>query len=79
MGTLFIGGVVAIWILAGIVFLLLSIFWIIELIDIVRRQFENDAVKVIWIVVVCMSHFVGAIVYHFAGRQMGRLPDQMTS
>lgn len=76
MDPLIGGGIVLIWTVCLVIGVALSIFWIFELIDIVRRRFENDLIKVVWLVVVCCSHFVGAILYHFAGRQMGRLPGQ---
>ncbi|MGO8670038.1 MAG: PLD nuclease N-terminal domain-containing protein [Capsulimonadaceae bacterium] len=48
-----------------------SVFWIIELIDICTRQFPDPTLKIVWLLVVFFLHFLGALVYHFVGRQMG--------
>jgi hypothetical protein len=70
------------WILAGgvglIVFLSLigaitTIFWIVELVDAARRQFDSDLVKIIWLCVIFFFHVIGAIAYYIAGKPMGRL------
>ena len=53
--------------------LLPSIFWLVELIDVVRRRFPDPTVKIVWVLVVIFTHFVGALVYYFVGRRQGTL------
>ncbi len=55
------------------VFLLPSIFWLVELIDVVRRRFPEPSTKIIWVLVVIFTHFIGALVYCFVGRKQGTL------
>lgn len=71
-----LGGIVLFWLLAILFIIVSSVFWIVELVDACRRTFENDTVKVVWIVVLCLSHFIGAIVYYIIGKPMGTLPGQ---
>ena len=53
--------------------LLPSILWLVELIDVVRRRFPDPATKIVWVLVVIFTHFVGALVYYFVGRKQGTL------
>ena len=46
-----------------IVGLALIIFWIWMIVDCAKRKFKNDAEKIIWIVVVAVCGWVGALVY----------------
>ena len=51
-----------------------SVFWIVELIDVARRQFPQPNVKVLWVIVVLLGHFLGALIYKLAGQQQGTIP-----
>jgi hypothetical protein len=51
---------------------LILMIWAV--VDAARRQFENDTVKVVWILVIVLGGPVGAVVYLVAGRPMGELP-----
>lgn len=50
------------------------IFWIWALIDVIRRQFPNQNDKTVWLIVVILLYWVGAIVYLIAGRKKGTIP-----
>lgn len=52
------------------------VFWIVEIIDAVRRQWPDPNTKIIWLLVVVLGHGIGAIVYYFAGRPSGWLPGE---
>jgi hypothetical protein len=54
----------------------LSIFWIIELIDVARREFPDPNTKILWLLVILFTHTLGAIIYYFAGKSQGTLPGQ---
>ena len=58
-----------------VIFLLLlpTIFWLVELIDVVRRRFPDPAIKIVWVLVVIFTHFIGALIYYFVGRRQGTL------
>jgi hypothetical protein len=62
------------FILLLLIIALTSLFWLWMLIDAVRREFDNPGFKILWIAVIFFLHFLGAVVYYFAGRDMGSLP-----
>jgi hypothetical protein len=53
-----------------------SIFWIVELIDVARRQFYDPNMKIVWVVVLIFTHFIGSLIYYFVGKGQGYLPGQ---
>jgi hypothetical protein len=67
--------------LASIVFFLLTaaltvlafVFWIWMLIDCVKNPGLPSGEKVVWVIVIALTHFLGALIYFFAGRPRGRL------
>jgi hypothetical protein len=52
------------------------VFWIVELIDVCRREFPDPNSKIIWLLVVVLAHGLGALIYYFAGKPNGRLPGE---
>ena len=52
------------------------VFWIVEIIDVARREFREPNAKIIWLLVVVFLHGLGAIIYYFAGKPTGWLPGQ---
>ncbi len=52
-------------ILLAIVFLA---FWIWMIVDCAKRKFRNDVEKVLWLVIIVLGHWVGAIVYFIVVR-----------
>ncbi len=52
------------------------VFWIVEIIDVARREFAEPNTKIIWLLVVVILHGLGALIYYFAGRPHGWLPGQ---
>lgn len=51
-----------------------TIFWIVMLVDAIRREFRDSNLKIVWVLVLVFTHLLGALIYFFAGRSMGRLP-----
>ncbi len=49
-------------ILIGILFF---VFWIIILVDAVMRKFKESNDRLIWILVVILAGFIGALIYYF--------------
>lgn len=68
------GGIGAILFIVGS-FIAAFVFWIVALVDAIRRQFDSDTTKIIWVCVVFFLHFLGALIYWFAGRPTGRFID----
>ncbi len=52
------------------------VFWIIELVDVARREFKDSNTKLLWVLVVALAHGLGALIYYFAGKPQGWLPGQ---
>lgn len=46
-------------------------FWIWMLIDCAQRTFPGENDKLIWILVVVLAGWIGAIIYYFVGRKKG--------
>lgn len=66
MNLLFIGGLSPgsfILILFSIVAFAFFVFWIITLVDIVRSNFKDPKMKLIWILIVLFANFLGVIIY----------------
>jgi hypothetical protein len=49
-----------------------SIFWIWMIVDCVRNEPAESNDKIVWILVILLTHFIGALIYFFARRQPRR-------
>lgn len=67
----FAGVMIFVWILAIVGF----VFWIWALIDVIRRQFTNPSDKTLWIILVVILGYLGAILYLIIGRKKGTIPS----
>lgn len=45
-----------------VIVLLTSIFWVMMLVDCAKRDFDD---KLIWILIIIFTHFLGATLYYF--------------
>ena len=74
------GGIIAAILLLYGFFILLGlasfVFWIVELVDVARREFRDPNTKLLWLLLVIFLHGLGAIIYYFAGRPQGWLPGE---
>jgi len=52
------------------------IFWIVEIVDVARREFKDSNTKLLWLLVVILAHGLGALIYYFAGKPQGWLPGE---
>lgn len=52
--------------LAVLIGILFFAFWIWMIVDASKRKFKNDVEKVIWIIVIVLGSWVGALVYLLA-------------
>lgn len=52
------------------------VFWIVEIVDVARREFRDSNTKLLWLLVVILAHGLGALIYYFAGRPQGWLPGE---
>jgi len=44
---------------------LLFVFWIWMIVDCAQRKFRNSTEKIVWIIVVVLGGWIGALVYFF--------------
>jgi len=49
--------------------LIFVVFWIWALIDILKSDFEDNIVKLIWLLVVFFLSILGVILYYFIGQK----------
>ena len=52
-----------------IVFLLLLVFWIVMLVNCLCGKWEESKNKLIWVIILVTTNFLGAILYFFIGRK----------
>jgi len=51
------------------VILAMVIFWIRAIIDIAKSRFKDDTTKIVWLLIVIFTGFLGALIYIFVGKQ----------
>jgi Co/Zn/Cd efflux system component len=44
----------------------LFIFWILMIVDCAKRDFKNENEKIVWIIVIVLAGWIGALIYYFA-------------
>ena len=50
--------------IALLVIITLLVFWIWTIVDCARRKFKNKTDKIVWMIVIVLFVFLGAIIYH---------------
>jgi hypothetical protein len=48
--------------------LLSFVFWIWMLIDAIKNEGLKEGEKIAWVLVIALTHLLGAVIYFFAGR-----------
>ena len=51
-----------------IIILLASIFWLWMVVDAAMNPRLSDTEKIVWVLIVLFTHFIGAVVYFFVAR-----------
>jgi hypothetical protein len=41
------------------------VFWILMIVDVAKRKFKDDSEKVVWILVIVLASWIGALIYYF--------------
>lgn len=73
-GMLLFGGFEVLLILCLLPLSLLSMaFWIWMLIDAAQNRGLDQNERIVWVIVVALLHFLGAVIYFFAGRPKRKL------
>jgi len=66
MGILGLGIIGMIFgLLATAVSIIAFVFWILMLVDCIKRKFKDDIEKIVWILVIIFTNIVGALIYYF--------------
>jgi len=58
-----------------IVGLALGVFWAYMIWNCIKRDFDNEVDKFIWLIFMIITHFVGAFVYYFLIKRKGMHPN----
>lgn len=67
------GFMMVVWLGFAVLGCVALVFWIYALIDVIKREFPGENEKLIWILVVALAGWIGALIYWFVGRQKGTL------
>jgi len=49
------------------------VFWILMLVDSVKRSFKSDGEKIAWVLIIIFLHIIGALVYYFAVKKEAKV------
>lgn len=75
-GAAFVGVFFLLWIIMMFVMLAVgiagTIFWIFMIVDCAKREFKNDNDKVVWIILLALTHLLGATIYYFAVKKQDK-------
>ncbi len=71
-----VDGIIVIYVFFILLALASAVFWIVEIVDVARREFPQPNMKIVWLLVVFFLHGLGAIIYYFVGKPTGWLPGQ---
>jgi hypothetical protein len=55
----------------GLIGLLITIFWIWMLIDCLTNASIRGTEKIVWVLVIVLTNFIGAVLYYFLARSGG--------
>lgn len=55
-------------VLIAIIFALLFAFWLWVLVDCATREPSQDNDKLVWVIIIVFTHFIGALLYYFIRR-----------
>lgn len=68
MEHLFLGGGILLVLFIFLIGIVGSIFWIWMIIDAIISRTLSDTEKIVWVLVIFFTHFLGALIYFFVGR-----------
>ena len=52
------------------------VLWIVALVDAVKREFKEPNEKIMWVLVIALTHWIGALIYMGIGKKTGWLPGE---
>lgn len=69
MSLLFLGNLGGTEIFILFFLILPIIFWVIAIVDLVQRQFQDQTNKIVWALVILLIPFLGSLLYLLIGRK----------
>lgn len=62
-GTVLLGVILMLIIVA--LFIWTFVFWILMLVDSIKRKYKEDLEKIVWVLVIIFTGIIGASIYYF--------------
>ena len=56
---------IAIWFAAFFLGIAGTIFWIVMLVDLLKRDFKKENDKIVWVLILLFAQSIGALIYFF--------------
>lgn len=63
------GFAILLWLFLALIGVFLFIFWILMLVNAITNSRLSGTEKIVWVLVIIFLHFLGALIYFFAGRK----------
>ena len=63
------------WIIIIGLLIALFIFWVMMIVDVAQRKFSEQNQQLIWILVVVLAGYIGAIIYYFVIKRKDQLKN----
>ena len=55
-----------------IIFMAMTVFWLWMLVDCVTKETNEGNERLVWIIIIVFTHFIGALIYYFLRRPKRR-------
>jgi hypothetical protein len=62
-------------ILLGVVALGIFVLWVWAIIDVIRSDFKDGTMKIVWIALLIFLPFLGAVIYPFVGKGTKKITE----
>jgi TctA family transporter len=63
------------WIIFAVLMMAGFVLWIVMLIDVIQRKFENDNDRILWVLVVVLTGMIGAAIYYLVVKSKDKKVD----
>lgn len=70
-GGMIIGGVIF-TLFAVVLSIAAFIFWILMLVDSIKRKFKKSDERIIWVIVIVLTGIIGALIYYFVVKRKAK-------
>lgn len=63
---------IAFFVLVAALGIFMFVFWILMIVDCAQRKFKTEGEKIVWILIIILASWVGALIYYFVVKKNGR-------